>query len=436
MTTPAITLNKPLAVLKSTFDCAELGLVFCDRQGLITTVNSTLEQMYHFPRGYIENQTSERLWQGPNEKDTYQTFLNHISQNKDWRGEILSKTHTGKIFPISMRWLVLDEPEHYWIGIIQDLTERRRWQSQLLEEKDRAERYLDISQAMILSLGIDGRVLEINRRGSEILAYPEADIVGQNWFSLAVPEPMRRDQLAMHERLLAGKFKHPQEIESPVITAQGDICHIIWNHSLVRNELNEITGTLSSGQDNTRRKAAEQEILRLAMTAHLTGPVNRRSFYMKFNEAIRIADRSEIYISVITFDLDHFKPINDRYGHDVGDKVLIKVAEILQATFRESDTVGRMGGDEFAVITIGTHQFEELQPPLERLLKALSEPMLIDDIKVTIGASIGIALFPDHGKEPDELMRKADMALYEAKRQGRNQIQLYNIDSEEPQEPD
>ncbi|MEH6625663.1 MAG: sensor domain-containing diguanylate cyclase [Motiliproteus sp.] len=439
MTTPtpttAINLDNPLQVLKSVFDCAGLGLVVCNQQGRIKEVNSTLEQMFEFPDGHLQEQSLELLWHGPSEKDKYRTFLSHIKQQQGWQGEVLSKTYKGRIFPVSMRWLVLDTPESYCIGIIQDLTERRRWQSQLLEEKERAERYLDISQAMILSLGTDGCILEINRRGCEILGYPEQTIIGQNWFTFAIPEPSRREQLALHERLLAEQLKHPQEREGTVITATGVIRNIIWNHSLIRNELNEITGTLSSGQDNSIRKQAEQEILRLAMTDHLTGLVNRRSFYIKCNEAITIADRSEIYISVITFDLDHFKPINDRYGHDVGDKVLIRVAEILRATFRDSDTVGRLGGDEFAVIAIGPHHFEEIRPPLERLLKALGEPMQIGDFEVNVGASIGIALFPDHGKEPDELMRKADIALYEAKRKGRNRIQLYNVGDEGTQEP-
>ncbi|MCW9052609.1 MAG: diguanylate cyclase [Motiliproteus sp.] len=417
-------------LLKSLFQFAELGLVIVDNHDRIIDANTTLEQMFGCQAGELNGESAQLFWIGPNADKYQQDYKKHLKRQLHWQGEVLCKSSLGRIFPVEMRWLQADGSDQWQIGIFQDLTERRRWQSQLLEQRDRAERFLQISQAMILSLDTQGQVVEINRRGCELLGYPEAFIIGKPWFELAIPESQRQQQQNIFDRLLSGQLPQSQELEGEVVTKDGSIRHIIWNHSLVQNELNEITGSLSSGHDNTRRKEAEQEIMRLAMTDHLTGLVNRRSFYMRFNEAIKIADRSEIFISVITFDLDHFKPINDRYGHDIGDKVLVRVAEILQETFRESDTVGRMGGDEFAVIAIGTHNYDEIRPPLERLLKALSQPMEFDDISVRVGASIGIALFPDHGKDPDQLLRKADMALYEAKRKGRNCIQLYNINED------
>ncbi len=210
-------------------------------------------------------------------------------------------------------------------------------------------------------------------------------------------------------------------METEIISASGEQRVILWHHSLTTDEHGQTLGMLSSGQDISQRKAAEEEVMRIAMTDSLTGLLNRRSFHQRFRETLHLAVRHGLGLSIVAIDLDHFKPVNDSFGHEMGDRVLQRVAEILRENLRESDTIVRLGGDEFAVVALHPVT-ESLEPMLRRLLNQLNAPMALLGQRIQIGASMGIAQFPAHGSDPDQLLRQADSALYQAKNQGRNRI--------------
>ena len=149
---------------------------------------------------------------------------------------------------------------------------------------------------------------------------------------------------------------------------------------------------------------------------------NRTLFFESLIAAMGEGARHHFQVGLMMIDLDHFKPVNDTYGHPVGDAVLVKVAAILTAAVRDLDTVARLGGDEFAIILTSLSWPEQASLPARRILAALREPLEIDGQRIQIGGSIGIAFFPDHGTSPDALTTKADAALYAAKAAGRNCI--------------
>lgn len=169
--------------------------------------------------------------------------------------------------------------------------------------------------------------------------------------------------------------------------------------------------------DFSERAGREEKLRHDAGHDSLTGLPNRLLLRDRFAVAVNNADRQQCTFAFLYLDLDGFKPINDRYGHAVGDKVLQFVAEQILSVVRSSDTVSRIGGDEFIVIVFGLDNESDYHDFAKRISKAIGNRFEIDDQKLSIGVSIGIALYPNHGKSLDALMKASDAAMYRAKRQ-------------------
>jgi len=177
--------------------------------------------------------------------------------------------------------------------------------------------------------------------------------------------------------------------------------------------------------DVTEQRKAEARIVHMAHHDALTNLPNRVLFRERLDEALARARRSGEALAVFCLDLDHFKSVNDTLGHPVGDKLLQAVAGRLQATLRETDFAARLGGDEFAVIGTSVAGPTGASNAAVRLIEALSKPYEIDGHQIVVGASIGVAVAPENGFEPDILLKNADMALYRAKADGRNTFRFF-----------
>jgi diguanylate cyclase (GGDEF)-like protein/PAS domain S-box-containing protein len=179
-------------------------------------------------------------------------------------------------------------------------------------------------------------------------------------------------------------------------------------------------------RDVTERKHAEEIIRKLAYHDTLTGVPNRRLFIDRLENAINVAKRNKQKVALMMFDLDKFKEINDSYGHHVGDVLLQGVARRLSSLLRESDTVGRIGGDEFMIIlSLESIHKEDIDTIASKILSAFSKPIDCGKKKIIVTPSIGIAIFPDNGNKSDDLMKCADSAMYRAKKTGRNRYFIF-----------
>ncbi len=188
-------------------------------------------------------------------------------------------------------------------------------------------------------------------------------------------------------------------------------------------------GWLSIMEDITERRRAEAAIVHLARHDVLTGLPNRAQFNEKLDEAGRRLKRGGASLTVMMLDLDRFKIINDTLGHPAGDALLIEVGRRLKTTLRETDLLARLGGDEFAIIQDGGDSQHEGAIALAlRIIAAISEPFDLGGIEANVGTSIGIAMAPEHGTEPEGLLKRADIALYTAKAEGRNDYRIYHPD--------
>ncbi len=178
-------------------------------------------------------------------------------------------------------------------------------------------------------------------------------------------------------------------------------------------------------QEIADRKKAEKAIKHMAHHDALTGLPNRRLFNERITLEISRSQRNNQKIGVMLFDLDHLKGVNDSFGHSVGDLLLQAVGQRLLGLLRKSDTVARMGGDEFLLILPEMNQSEDAVLTAERILNALSTPFLLEGNQINITTSIGIVFFPDEGTEVDGLIKKADIAMYKAKEKGGNNFHFY-----------
>jgi diguanylate cyclase (GGDEF)-like protein len=189
-------------------------------------------------------------------------------------------------------------------------------------------------------------------------------------------------------------------------------------------------GSLSTHEDITARRKAEAQIAHMAHYDALTDLPNRVLFREHLVKALESADRGRL--AVLCIDLDRFKAVNDTLGHPVGDSLLRLVAERLQAASRPTDLVVRLGGDEFAIVQTGTEQPAGATALATRLIAGIAEPFDLDGHQVVTGASVGIAIAPNDGSDPDKLLKNADMALYRAKNDGGESYRFFepNMDAE------
>ncbi|MDO9422472.1 MAG: EAL domain-containing protein [Herminiimonas sp.] len=193
----------------------------------------------------------------------------------------------------------------------------------------------------------------------------------------------------------------------------------------ILSDSNEIIGYLKILQDITERKTAHDEIIRLATVDPLTALANRRCFDTRTGEMIQLSARVGRSLQLFMIDLDRFKEVNDTHGHPAGDELLRQVASRLKGLSRESDFIGRLGGDEFGLLQIGPIDFASSGEFASKLVSCLADPFHIGDVVVQISASVGIASSPLDGTDPEELLKKADLALYKAKSAGRNRFHYF-----------
>lgn len=180
--------------------------------------------------------------------------------------------------------------------------------------------------------------------------------------------------------------------------------------------------------DITKEKQAEERMHHLAHYDALTGLANRTLFADRLRQSLATARRDRTHLAVMFLDLDKFKPVNDELGHDIGDLLLKEVAKRLHTCVRESDTVSRIGGDEFVILLPSVDAERDAMLVAKKVLHALNQPFELASHSIDISASIGVAVYPEHGKDKKLLVKNADIAMYYAKSGGRNNAQLYQPD--------
>lgn len=308
---------------------------------------------------------------------------------------------------------------------------RAETRAELKDKSRQLEVTLDNIAQGIMMVDGTGRVGAMNRRCAELLSLPPslaeqngmtyADVVGRleaaGEFE-RTPDSALLDYIRSHR----GGGKLPvYERTRP----DGTVLE-------VRNRALADGGFVRTFTDITERRTAEAKIVHLARHDPLTGVANRALFRQKLDEACADAATAQSF-ALLLIDLDHFKTVNDTWGHLVGDKLLSEVADRFRATVRTGDLVARLGGDEFAIIAHNVSQSAQIVALAERICRAARQPFVVDGNPLLIGASIGIALAPEDGRRAQELLHAADLAMYAVKAEGRGTFKLFSreLDAEQ-----
>jgi diguanylate cyclase (GGDEF)-like protein/PAS domain S-box-containing protein len=279
---------------------------------------------------------------------------------------------------------------------------------------------------LIAMLDRDGRRIYAS---PSFLRYFGADEVAPGSDSFALVHPDDREHIAeiFRHTLATGEGRRA---EYRLVTRSGEVRYFESDGNPVFDRSRQVTHVVVVSRDITERHQIEERMRHLANHDVLTALPNRNMFIDYLGQALAIARRYCTRVAVMFVDLDYFKAINDSLGHDAGDHVLKWAAERIRGCLREEDLVARQGGDEFCVMVTTRNGGASVRLVAEKILETLAEPLSVGGQTLRMSASIGISLFPDDGAEPENLIRRADLAMYEVKKGGRRHIRFFSPEME------
>jgi len=285
----------------------------------------------------------------------------------------------------------------------------------------------DHASDVIWVLDLQGRFTYVSPSVTRLSGHAPAELLGRTLPQAMAPGSAPQAAALLAEALAAMAAGAPcPEFRGELELACKD-GSTVWTEvgtSGLRNDDGRYTGLLGVSRDIGERRRAEQRMRHMAQHDPLTGLPNRALFSDRLHLALAAARRDRMPLALMFVDLDHFKPVNDRHGHAVGDALLRQVALRMQQAVRASDTVARIGGDEFVVLLRSVDTAAHALAVARKLGQALARPVDVGDQALQVSASIGVALCPDHGDDELALSRAADLAMYAAKQAGRNQVRL------------
>ncbi|WP_368667794.1 diguanylate cyclase [Magnetospirillum sp. SS-4] len=331
----------------------------------------------------------------------------------------------GTLFEAEIRVRVVPSPEETFLLEARDISKFVRSAEALREREERLQGVLASVAEGIITVNEQGLIETANPAIDRMFGYPPGKLVRQH-LGVLMAESLRDHHQEMFRQYLDGSHQRlmGRAVESLGRRADGTMFPIEISVSELRHGKSRLfTGIL---RDISERKENEERIKRLAHHDNLTGLPNRNLLNDRINHALARVRRHGGRMAVLYVDLDKFKPINDTLGHEAGDVVLREVASRLSVCIRGSDTVSRVGGDEFVVVV------EEIARPAEaamvarKIIDALAKSILYMGNECRVGASIGIAIFPDDGASMEDVCKAADVAMYRVKHSGRNGFCFYS----------
>lgn len=392
----------------------------------IVSCNRRLEELFQYDPGELIGQSTEVLY------DTFETFerVGRLAyqpgdEEHNFSTEVRLKHKDGTVFwgALSGRAVDWSQPHDGSIWVYADISELKRAEADLRISASAFE-----SQEGMLITDAETVILRVNRAFSEMTGYAAEEIVGQTPRLLSSG---RHDQQFFFDMWAAIQETGNWQGEIWNRRKNGDIYPQWITITAVRGGDGAVTHYIGSYLDITERKLAEDKIYELAFYDSLTGLPNRRLLLDRLKQLLASRVRSGKHGALLFVDLDNFKTLNDTLGHDVGDMLLQQVAKRLVSCVRDGDTVARLGGDEFIVMLEDLSEVvQEAATQAEavgaKLLVALNQSYQLAGLEYRSTPSIGVTIFIDHRGSIDELLKRADLAMYQAKAAGRNTLRFYD----------
>jgi diguanylate cyclase (GGDEF)-like protein/PAS domain S-box-containing protein len=337
--------------------------------------------------------------------------------------ELVGLRSDGSEFPMEMSLgETLEDGERLFTGVIRDVTERKEVEKVIKESEERFRSLVQYASDIITILEADGTVRYISPVVEGVMGYKPKEQIGTNAFGSVHPDDRER-ALSIFAEILKKPGLHPP-LEFWVPHKDGS-----WRYleHVVNNLLDDpaVRGVVVNSRDVTERKALEEQLRHQAFHDPLSGLPNRALFMDRLEHTLTRANRRGRRVAVLFMDLDNFKVINDSLGHEVGDQLLLAVAERLEACLRPEDTAARLGGDEFTILVEEVDGESDAVRVAERIAESLQSPFALDQHEVFSTTSIGIALSSPLQEQPADLLRHADLAMYRAKHKGKARYEVF-----------
>ena len=314
------------------------------------------------------------------------------------------------------------------LAMVTDITDRVKAEEDLRASERLFRSLFNESPAGQILSSSERQIVAVNRAFCQMTGYTEAEILQRGWTAITPPDD-QSGIFASFERLWSGELDNMQ-LERRYLRKDGTL---VWGHvsvARVADDQGRARYVIDQVQDISERMEAQRTLEHQALHDALTGLPNRVLARDRLDQAILLGRRQQSRVALLIIDLDHFKEVNDTFGHQAGDQLLRQAGERFTSELRDTDTVARLGGDEFAVVLLAT-EAQGARLVADKLLAALERPFIVEGQALDIGASIGIAVYPDHADNADRMMRRADIAMYVAKRSRRTHA-TYSQDHDEP----
>ncbi|MCI4625866.1 MAG: EAL domain-containing protein [Candidatus Magnetoovum sp. WYHC-5] len=316
---------------------------------------------------------------------------------------------------------------------IAGIIERKKTEEELEALRQKNELILYAAGEGIYGVDVNGNTTFLNPAAAKMTGWSIEDLVGKAQHDIIHHTKLDGSRYPMsdcpiYNALKDGKVRH---VDDEVFWKKdGSSFPVEYITTPMRDEMGNIVGSVVVFKDITERKQLEQRLRELAHFDQLTGLANRVLFFDRLNHAIAVAKRTNAKIALLFIDMNRFKYINDTLGHNVGDILLQEAAKRFNGVVRESDTVSRIGGDEFTITLTNVTKDTDGEYIAQRIIKALTAPFHIDSHELFVGASIGISIYPDDGTDIDILIKKADTAMYKAKLTKGSSYRFFNPEME------
>jgi diguanylate cyclase (GGDEF)-like protein/PAS domain S-box-containing protein len=411
------------------------SIVITDLDANIEYVNESFIAVTGYSLGEVIGQNPRLLQSGKTPKSTYDEMWTHLTRGEMWNGEFINRRKDGSEYTEMARMCPVRQADgsiSNYLSVKEDITERK-----LVEAELRIAAIAFEAQEGMMIADANHVILRVNHAFTEITGYTAEEAVGQT------PEMLNSDRHnAAFYAAICQSVQQNGSWQGEIWSRRksGEVYPEQLTITAVSGEAGEITHYVTNMYDITLRHAAELQIHNLAFYDALTQLPNRRLLTDRLGQAMAASRRSNHYGALMFMDLDNFKPLNDLHGHVVGDLLLVEVARRINACVRETDTVARFGGDEFVVVLseLDTDKAESAAQAgivAEKIRVALAEPYVLTiptgvDAKTTVEhhctSSIGVVLFISHEACQKDIIKWADMAMYQAKEAGRNQFHFYD----------
>lgn len=415
-------------------DMALDAVISVDQQGRVVYWNPRAESIFGYSPRYAQGKSILELVVEPRQhaaiQERLEQFFNSpIKSIKADRFEMMAVRVDGQRIPIEVAVIALKRfGEYVFTGFVRDLTERNKYIEEL-----RVSAITFNSQEGIIITDAENNILRVNKAFVEITGFPAEDVVGK---PPSLLHPDQQGQSAYDSIWQSVKDCDGWEGEVSGRRINGDAVPLHLTITAIRDGKGKTSNYVMAFSDITRNKKDADEIYNLAFFDPLTGLPNRRLLMDRLSQAVATSGRTGQKAALLFLDLDNFKNLNDTLGHDFGDLLLKQTAQRLKHSLRAEDTVARIGGDEFVIILQslgeeGSDAPAQTEAVANKILSALNQPYSLHDHDCFSSASIGATLFENSSVQVDELLKQADIAMYQAKKSGRNMLRFFDPQMQE-----